>query len=614
MTRGTRGVIALRGRETLLLPHNTRVQRAHQDSHPFDGPAFDQYTAEQVHDVMGRASEAAEVTTDPLARRAVQLLVKRDLVRIAFDGLVSFLEMTPLKDACPLLLQLQDAYHAISDDWRLLLEDQEASWRQDLANMQEELRHVEQEMQRQEDVVRKHDADREAALAEQQRLLGRVKLLEETLLQVDDERMSLAAKVSTGGAGSAKKEQHPASHAAPKARERGAGLHCITSGPLCSTRGLVDASQASPGARPRSPAPREAAAATAATTPTSANGYSAKARVSGGAWGPAPPSPSGSGGQQSQHSQQSQQQDKGIPLEQLRKIIHELYESKLRSDQLARQGRRPRETLEEHMYTYYNSKLGVRSIIMDQIKRVLKAIDRHSGQDLGVSLFGKILANEVEEEFHYELEQLEKEVREQLRGLLRQQHPEKTREAIQKDLEIRISGEIREEEARALLGNLQDGAERDMVLARLEAHQEARVVQKPRKQYSDPVEYIRPDSLRYEDFIRFLLSTHTLLHEQAIKPVVAAFREVDTVSAADAAARPASFADGSPVAALPPQERNGYLNPAQFAEFCRSLSEDVSDDEVARLMDVLDPHQTRKITFSTCIYELAQDLVAGMAA
>ena len=64
------------------------------------------------------------------------------------------------------------------------------------------------------------------------------------------------------------------------------------------------------------------------------------------------------------------------------------------------------------------------------------------------------------------------------------------------------------------------------------------------------------------------------------------------------------------------QDRNGYLDPQQFTNFCRVLSRDggaeVNDDEVARLMDVLDPHQSRKITFSTAVYELATDLVSAM--
>lgn len=111
---------------------------------------------------MNRGTEAAAVTTDPLARRAVQLLVKRDLVAISYDSLVEFMRTSKYREVASILQTLQDSYHNISDEWRVLLEDQEASWRGDLAVLQEELRSVESETSRQDERVRKLEQEKDA--------------------------------------------------------------------------------------------------------------------------------------------------------------------------------------------------------------------------------------------------------------------------------------------------------------------------------------------------------------------------------------------------------------------------------------------------------------------
>lgn len=129
---------------------------------PLPAQSFETEMASQVQDVMSRASEAAAVTTDPLARRAVQLLVKRDLVSIGTDAIADFLRSTKFREAATALQSIHDSYHNISDEWRVLLEDQEASWRGDLAVLQDELRSVESETGRQEERIRKLEAEKEA--------------------------------------------------------------------------------------------------------------------------------------------------------------------------------------------------------------------------------------------------------------------------------------------------------------------------------------------------------------------------------------------------------------------------------------------------------------------
>lgn len=67
------------------------------------------------------------------------------------------------------------------------------------------------------------------------------------------------------------------------------------------------------------------------------------------------------------------------------------------------------------------------------------------------------------------------------------------------------------------------------MVRRLEDFQKGREREKPRFNYSDPVEMERPPTLRYEDFTRLMAQAHMEVHEEAVRGVVEAFKEVDKV-------------------------------------------------------------------------------------
>lgn len=478
--------------------------------------------------------------------------MKRDLVSISYEALVEFFRNTKFREAAAVMQSMEDSYHNISDEWRVLLEDQEASWRGDLAVLQEELRAVEAENTRQDERARRLEQEREAAIAEKDRLVHLVEALqqEKEALQRELKSHSLANGRS----------KTPAS-----ARSPGSG----------TARALTPNGRTASPARPmtarESPASgRLGSSTTPSRTRTSASPASARASA----------------------AQDDAALNKMLTLKQLKDCIKELYESKLKSDAVAKQGAKPRATMEEHLYAHYTTKLGIRSVILIHIERILKAVDKYGADDFGVSLFAKILANEIEEEFYYELLQLEREVKDQLRALLRIKFNEKPKEFIAAQLDIRVRGDIHEDEARTLIMNMQDPRERDTILERLNQFLKSKEKEKPRVNYSDPVEYEQPETIKFDEYISLVTSVHTEMHERAIRGVTEAFREVD-------------------------RDRAGWLSPEQFAEFCKRISVEgdqvVTDEEVARLLDVLDPFHVRRVTFSTCVYELAGDLMSMSA-
>lgn len=98
----------------------------------------------------------------------------------------------------------------------------------------------------------------------------------------------------------------------------------------------------------------------------------------------------------------------------LLEIIDEIYASKTNFDKISSENKMPKETMEQHMYTYLNYKYGLKNLIIEWAVSIINAIKTFSAEDSQVLLFGKILKNEIEEDFRFTFEKLKKTIRELL--------------------------------------------------------------------------------------------------------------------------------------------------------------------------------------------------------
>jgi len=92
---------------------------------------------------------------------------------------------------------------------------------------------------------------------------------------------------------------------------------------------------------------------------------------------------------------------KTLTLKQLKDFIEEIYESKLKFDQKSAECKLPRETMEQHMYTFLNQKYGLKSLIIEWATSIINGIRKFSQEDNDVAVFGKLLRNECDEEFRF---------------------------------------------------------------------------------------------------------------------------------------------------------------------------------------------------------------------
>jgi len=90
---------------------------------------------------------------------------------------------------------------------------------------------------------------------------------------------------------------------------------------------------------------------------------------------------------------------RNISLNHLLSFMDELYASKTKYDQKCAESKKARETMEQHMYTFLNQRYGLRSLIVENASAVIKAVNLYSLENTDVAVFGKIIRNEVDEEF-----------------------------------------------------------------------------------------------------------------------------------------------------------------------------------------------------------------------
>ena len=90
---------------------------------------------------------------------------------------------------------------------------------------------------------------------------------------------------------------------------------------------------------------------------------------------------------------------RNLTLKQMKETIEEIYVSKQRNDKKYKEMKIPRETMEQHMYTFLNQKYGLKALIIEWASSLISGIKTYAYEDDDVAVFGKILKNECDEEF-----------------------------------------------------------------------------------------------------------------------------------------------------------------------------------------------------------------------
>ncbi|CAD2217429.1 hypothetical protein, conserved [Angomonas deanei] len=267
------------------------------------------------------------------------------------------------------------------------------------------------------------------------------------------------------------------------------------------------------------------------------------------------------------------QPPKTLTLKQLRSFIEEIYASKERYDDKCKQSNMPYETMEQHMYTYLNQRYGLKELVVEWATAIVNGVKKHAASANDVVVFGRILRNEIEEEFRFVQMKLRETAEELLLQQLKGRHPLKSDVELGRLLEKKKEKGLREEEWTYIveyLYNADDAASLSSVVRKqlFLSHSS-----RPSGAKSDPL-------IPYDDFVVVLLNFQLANHQRFLEPLVSAFKSVDT-------------------------DRNGIVDGAEFRRVVLCLREDALEEDINQLLRQIDPLGSQVIVFSRCVPVLA---------
>jgi len=288
----------------------------------------------------------------------------------------------------------------------------------------------------------------------------------------------------------------------------------------------------------------------------------------------------------------------------MREMIDEVYTSKAKHDQKCADAKLARETMEVHLYTFLNTKYGLKSLIAEYANACLDGIRRYAALDNDVAVFGALLRNEVDEEFRFVQKQLKHTVLELLRVYLKGKFPLKRDAEIHATLQQRAAGAILEDEWADIVKYMYNADDAAMLIARIRetarAHQDSShpttnssagrpppgLPRKSRDLSHDGRSTPRGGTkLPYAAFVKVLLDFQMAGHQRFLAPFVREFRQVDV-------------------------DARGALDDDSFRLLLARLAPQKAEPEIRALLQLIDPHNRQAMTFSDCVATLSADLVA----
>jgi len=277
---------------------------------------------------------------------------------------------------------------------------------------------------------------------------------------------------------------------------------------------------------------------------------------------------------------------------QLNDFITELYSSKEKFDAKCRDAKLPRETMEQHLYTYLNQKYGLKSLIIEWASAVMAAVKKYADEDNDVAVFGKILRNEIDEEFRIVQKQLKDTVAELLRVYLKGKYPLKSEDEVSRLLKKRMASSVYEEEWVDIIKymyNHEDSVTlimkcKDLIASQSRVDQDQVKPARGRGRTAPPTDNREATKTAYTDFLKVLLDFQLKGHEKFLLKFMKLFRQFD-------------------------KDKNGVINEEEFRQLIIATDPNKTDQEIQDLLNLVDPYNNQQISFSECVNFLSSDLV-----
>ena len=304
-------------------------------------------------------------------------------------------------------------------------------------------------------------------------------------------------------------------------------------------------------------------------------------------------------------------------------IMHEIYASKASYDKRCFENRLPRETMEQHMYTFLNQKYGLKNLIIEWASSIIHAIKLYSAEDSDINLFGKILRNEQEEDSRLILSKLRNTIAELLEYYLKSKNPLKSQTEIKKMLDKKKDGILSEEEWKGIVYYIYTNQDAQAIENKIAAfinknkeknfannftdvaHTNSTLLTNQnylntagnKFNYSLNKKLTREEifnlnklneemTISFKDFLKLVSDYQIKSREKYLKNFVKLFRKFDGDS-------------------------DGILNENEFVSLIKNIPycQNNIDEYTFKFLSIIDPFNNKKITFSECVSLFSMEII-----
>ena len=157
-------------------------------------------------------------------------------------------------------------------------------------------------------------------------------------------------------------------------------------------------------------------------------------------------------------------------LKMMKEVISNIYASKATFDKKCVINKQPKQTMEEYMYTYLNYKYGLKNMVIEWATNIINGIRTFSNEDTEISLFGKILQNELEENCQLLINNLKENINSILINVLKAENPFKNEDELIEMKNKYIKNDIPPEKAQLIIETLFDEKGRTVLFEKINTH------------------------------------------------------------------------------------------------------------------------------------------------
>jgi len=278
-------------------------------------------------------------------------------------------------------------------------------------------------------------------------------------------------------------------------------------------------------------------------------------------------------------------------IKMMKEVITSMYSSKIAFDKKCIQNKQAKQTMEEFMYTYLNQKYGLKNMVIEWATNIINGIRTFSAEDTEISLFGKILQNELEENCQLLIPNLKENINTIILNILRNEYPYKNEIELNKMKNNLIKSELPPEKIQQIVEALFDEKGKEVLFDKInkEINNKKAIVMKNSKingKYSrEEINKINAQKqnecnfIQYDFLLDICLEYQIKMHIRYLKPFVKLFQSID-------------------------EDRDGVLNEEQFIDLVKNLNifgEDNIEQVIDEFLNNIDPYRNNHITFSDIV-------------